>query len=254
VLAISIGLRGQEPAKPDSVQKAIQKAQSAPVKEDIVKKPVAPKKDQWDVKANRAPARILYLQEGVQGYREPGGEGSRFVPSVWYGGKSYLPIMATRNIGDATWHQVLTQDRPNSTRVWIKEDSEMKLYRGRHVIDLDLRTQTLRWYKDRRMMLKTRAAIGKSSTPTPKGEFFVTHLSRTPSREYGPFMLVTSAHSEVLRSYGGIDDAIVAIHGPITSEAQFAQGARLSSGCVRLKLRDLELLRDVPPGTLFIVH
>jgi lipoprotein-anchoring transpeptidase ErfK/SrfK len=59
----------------------------------------------------------------------------------------------------------------------------------------------------------------------------------------------------MFRSFDGGDDAIIAIHGPIGSDALIGNhGAAISNGCIRMHLGDLaKVVRHVPDGTPVIV-
>ena len=73
-----------------------------------------------------------------------------------------------------------------------------------------------------------------------------------PNPGYGPFVLVTSDHSDTISDWQNSGDAIIAIHGPISSNADTligTAGAAISHGCVRLHDADLAQLAMLPPGT-----
>ena len=75
-------------------------------------------------------------------------------------------------------------------------------------------------------------------------------LEESPSAGYGPFILVTSAHSDAIGDWEGSDDAVIGIHGPLGEGGLIGtSGAALSHGCIRLQLADLARLRAVPVGT-----
>jgi lipoprotein-anchoring transpeptidase ErfK/SrfK len=80
----------------------------------------------------------------------------------------------------------------------------------------------------------------------------VAFTERPPSRDrgYGPFIVVTSAHSRAIKNWAGSGDAVIGIHGPLGADRAIGRtGARISHGCIRLHVRALERLRRVPPGT-----
>ncbi len=73
-----------------------------------------------------------------------------------------------------------------------------------------------------------------------------------PDPGYGPFVLATSNHSDTITDWEDSGDAIIAIHGPITSDADQqigTTGAAISHGCIRLHDADLALLAGIPAGT-----
>lgn len=79
----------------------------------------------------------------------------------------------------------------------------------------------------------------------------MTFLQEPPDdKGWGPFVMVLSAHSETISDFQSFGDAIGAIHGPLGAEDEIGTtGARISLGCVRLHVEDLERLRDVPAGS-----
>jgi lipoprotein-anchoring transpeptidase ErfK/SrfK len=78
----------------------------------------------------------------------------------------------------------------------------------------------------------------------------VAFLAVAPNASYGPFVMITSDHSDAIADWEGSGDAIIAIHGPVGSDAQIGTtGAAISHGCIRLHDSDLAQLRDVPAGS-----
>jgi lipoprotein-anchoring transpeptidase ErfK/SrfK len=88
--------------------------------------------------------------------------------------------------------------------------------------------------------------VGKSSTPTPGGHFWIRekfHVAGTTI--YGPRALGTSAYAPTLSDWPG--GGVVGLHG--TNEPDLIPG-RPSHGCIRLRNRDiLTLYRLAPKGT-----
>jgi lipoprotein-anchoring transpeptidase ErfK/SrfK len=73
--------------------------------------------------------------------------------------------------------------------------------------------------------------VGTPSTPTPLGTFFVVEkLQLAPGVREGPWMLLTSAYSDVLRAYDG-GSGQVALHGTVGMSAPL--GTFASHGCIR---------------------
>jgi lipoprotein-anchoring transpeptidase ErfK/SrfK len=74
----------------------------------------------------------------------------------------------------------------------------------------------------------------------------------SPGPGYGPFVLVTSDHSDTITDWENSGDAIIGIHGPIDSGADAeigTTGAAISHGCIRLHDADLAQLSVIPAGT-----
>jgi lipoprotein-anchoring transpeptidase ErfK/SrfK len=99
---------------------------------------------------------------------------------------------------------------------------------------------------------------GLPQTPTPTGKYFIAFHAPPNGPGYGSQMLETSAHSTVFKTFEGGNDAIIAIHGPITSSSDArigAHGTRISNGCIRMHDTQLDKVVKVQDGTpLFIVR
>ena len=130
----------------------------------------------------------------------------------------------------ALWLRVRLPARPNGSTGWVRAsvgsmtstDWEIVVHRGQR------RAFVLR---DGRVRAGFKVVVGKPSTPTPLGTFFVVEKLRlAPGVTEGPWTLLTSAHSNVLRAYDG-GTGQVALHGTIGMSAPL--GTFASHGCVR---------------------
>jgi lipoprotein-anchoring transpeptidase ErfK/SrfK len=185
-------------------------------------------------------------------YASPGqlgaGPGSdSTVPATWFGRPSVLPVIATR----PGWVQVRLAQRPNGSTAWLPA-SDVTLGTTPYRIVVHSATTQLALYDGGRLVFTAPAGVGTPDDPTPTGEFFVAFDERPPQPNpgYGPFIIVTSAHSAAIADLGGSGDAVIGIHGPLGEDSEIgATGARISRGCVRLHDQALERLVVVPPGT-----
>jgi lipoprotein-anchoring transpeptidase ErfK/SrfK len=119
-------------------------------------------------------------------------------------------------------------------------------------IVVNLSTEHLTVLRDGVPILDFPAGIGTPDDPTVTGNYFVTMQVPAPNAGYGPFVLVTSAHSDAITDWAESGDAIIAIHGPITSYDDSligTTGAAISHGCIRLHDADLAQLSIIPAGT-----
>jgi len=93
-----------------------------------------------------------------------------------------------------------------------------------------------------------RAVVGKPSTPTPTGNFFVEEtLKMSPGEPGGPFALATSARSNALQEFEG-GPGQIALHG--RDNLGGTLGSAESHGCVRLDTAGIDwLVARVEPGT-----
>jgi lipoprotein-anchoring transpeptidase ErfK/SrfK len=147
------------------------------------------------------------------------------------------------------WLEVRLAQRPNESTAWVLA-SDVSLAQTPYRIVIDLATTHLMLYKAGRLVLSVPAGIGTPTYPTPTGDYFLAFLAAPPSPGYGAFVMVTSAHSNVITDWEDSGDAIVAIHGPLGADAEIGTtGGAVSHGCVRLHEADLLLLRPVPVGS-----
>jgi lipoprotein-anchoring transpeptidase ErfK/SrfK len=128
--------------------------------------------------------------------------------------------------------------RPNGLRGWVREESlgPRGLTRLQLVIDRHRLVATL--FRDGRRIWRSRIGVGKPSTPTPGGRFWIREKFRTgnPGGFYGPWAMGTSAYSNLSDWPGG---GVVGIHG--TSQPGLIPG-RPSHGCIRVPNRAVSRL------------
>lgn len=183
--------------------------------------------------------------EGAPGSRTPGAPPTQEVPGGWLGAATVLPVIA-RQPG---WVEVRLAQRPNESVAWVPAQDVSLATDSFHIV-IDLAAMHLELFNHGREVANFPAGIGVPADPTPTGSFFVAFFAQAPSPGYGPFVIVTSAHSNTISDWEGSGDAITAIHGPLGADAEIATtGAAVSHGCVRLHDADLAQLRDVPAGT-----
>lgn len=187
---------------------------------------------------------IASLTKSVAAFHSPGGPSAAAVAATWYGAPLSLPVVASRD----GYLEVRLPTRPNGSTTWIRR-SAVRLYHSSYRIVVDLGTQHLLLYRDGNLVLDALAGVGTVGDPTPTGQFFVAFFAKAPAPDWGPFVLVTSAHSTAISDWEESGDAIVAIHGPLGEASAIRQGERISHGCVRLLDGDLAKLRVVPDGS-----
>jgi len=192
---------------------------------------------------------VATLRSSTQGFAQPNGDPSAMVPGTWFGAVSSLPVLSSQ----PGWLQIAIAQRPNGRIAWIRS-SAATLSTTADCVVIDLRLRHLELFVSGDLALDVPAGIGTSVDPTPTGRFFVALFASAPSPGYGPFVIVTSAHSNAITDWDQSGDAVVAIHGPLGADAAIGtDGAAISHGCIRLHDVDLARLRDVPVGSLVIV-
>jgi lipoprotein-anchoring transpeptidase ErfK/SrfK len=145
------------------------------------------------------------------------------------------------------WLRVLLPRRPNGSTGWIQRQ-HVELVPLRHRVEVDLSSRQLTLFELDRVVHRWTVAIGRPSTPTPTGRFYITVKLQPPviSRVYGAFALGLSGYSNVLDQFG-TGDGQIALHGTANS-ASIGQAA--SAGCVRLDNQAVTTLAEtLPLGT-----
>jgi lipoprotein-anchoring transpeptidase ErfK/SrfK len=164
------------------------------------------------------------------------------------GEQTTLPVIGhSTGPGGARWLHVMLPGRPNGSTGWIAQAGTRELITGWRIV-VDLAARRLRVYHDGRTVRTFQAVIGKSSTPTPTGQFFVEETVQMPvGHPGGPFALALSARSNVLQKFEG-GPGQIAIHG--REDLGGTLGAAESHGCVRLAIANIDwLAARIDPGT-----
>jgi len=172
---------------------------------------------------------------------------SMTVPGSWYGYPSVLPVIGSL----PGWLEVRLAQRPNGSTVWVHM-SDVTLSNTSYAIVVDLATEHLYVYDNGSEVLDFPAGVGAPDDPTPTGQYFMPMIYPSPGPGYGPFVLVTSDHSDTITDWENSGDAIIGIHGPIDAGADAeigTTGAAISHGCIRLHDADLAQLSVIPAGT-----
>ncbi len=154
------------------------------------------------------------------------------------GARTVLPVLRRGGSGDS-WLLVRLPGRPNDHKGWIsvKHTRPGSTPWGLRV-SLSARRVTV--YRDGRAVRRFRAIIGKRSTPTPRGSFFIEEALALSSHEAGaPYALATSARSNVLQEFEG-GPGQIALHG--TRNVGGSLGTAVSHGCIRLSTRAITWL------------
>jgi len=163
----------------------------------------------------------------------------------------YLVLSRLKTPDGRTWLKIAIPMRPNGTTGWVVRGALDKLKRVHAWLVIDRRKLRARFYDHGRPLWSAPVGIGKPSTPTPNGLFWVREEFVLANQAfYGPYAFGTSAYASISDWPGG---GVVGVHG--TSLPQLIPG-RPSHGCVRLHNKDiLWLARHMPVGTpISIVH
>jgi len=166
-----------------------------------------------------------------------------FANPTWEG----LPLVFLVQQRQGDWLEVQLNTRPNQTTAWVRA-AAVTLRQTSHRIVVSLASRTMTVYDGASVVMEAPVAVGTSSTPTPRGNYYIDGAVRTPdpSGVYGPFQLSVAAFSEVLMSFGsGVGQ--IAMHG--TSSPSLI-GSAVSNGCIRMNNVDVtRLANTVEVGT-----
>ncbi len=198
---------------------------------------------------------VLLSAHGVHQEPEAGSPQTELVASrrPITGERTTLPVTGSLTGADGVrWLQVMLPGRPNGSTGWIAQQGTRKLVTGWHIV-VDLAARRVSAYSNGHLLRGFQAVVGKTSTPTPTGEFFVEETLRMPAGEAGgPFALALSARSDVLQEFEG-GPGQIAMHG--RENLGGTLGAAESHGCIRLATASIEWLAGrIGPGTPVTIY
>jgi lipoprotein-anchoring transpeptidase ErfK/SrfK len=158
------------------------------------------------------------------------------------GVRTVLPLLGhALSRSGQSWLHVRLPGRPNGHKGWIRANQTRRTSTAWNIL-LELSTRRLTVYHHGRAADRFRAVVGKPSTPTPRGRFFIEEALAVSSQDAGgPFALATSARSHVLHEFEG-GPGQIALHG--TNNLSGALGSAASHGCVRLSTRAITWLAE----------
>jgi hypothetical protein len=138
-----------------------------------------------------------------------------------------------------TWIRLRVPGRPNGRVGWVLRQALGTLHVTHWRVRINLELRRLTAYEDGRRRFVAPVGVGKPSTPTPTGHFWIRELFKiqNPASPYYPWAIGTSAYSVLSDWPGG---GIVGIHGPFGEPSQIPGDP--SHGCVRMLPADLDRL------------
>jgi hypothetical protein len=149
----------------------------------------------------------------------------------------YLALEQYDDAAPGSWIKVRLPARPNGQTGWVPREALGDLHRNPYALRIDRSSLTATLRRSGKVVWKARVGVGKKSTPTPAGSFYVRNrLTPKPGTIYGALAFGTSAYASVSDWPGG---GVVGIHG--TDQPQLIPG-RPSHGCVRVRAGDLRRL------------
>jgi len=155
-----------------------------------------------------------------------------------------VPLVFLVTERDGEWIKVVLPERPNGSTGWVRA-SDVTLTQNRYRIQVELAAHQITVYDGDSILLQEPVAIGKESTPTPTGIYYLRVLLKAPNPNtvYGPYAYGLSGHSDVLTSFNG-GDGEIGIHG--NNDASVL-GTSVSNGCIRMSNEGITRLTGILP-------
>jgi lipoprotein-anchoring transpeptidase ErfK/SrfK len=150
----------------------------------------------------------------------------------------YVALASSTLASGQQWIQVELPGRPNGQTGWVPRAALGSLHAVHGYLLVNRSTLRATLFRDGRAVFSAPVGVGKASTQTPPGRFYVLEKLRSlGSAVYGPFAIGTSAYAPTLNEWPG--GGVVGIHG--TNEPQLVPG-RPSHGCIRMHNSDIARL------------
>jgi lipoprotein-anchoring transpeptidase ErfK/SrfK len=163
------------------------------------------------------------------------------------GERTMLPVIRqAKGRSGLSWLHVRLPGRPNGRTGWITKRATARALTSWHIVVRTSSRQVL-VYRWSRLVRVSKAVVGKPSTPTPRGEFFVEESVLMPADAVGaPFALALSARSNVFQEFAG-GPGQIALHG--LQNIGGVLGTAASHGCVRVNNGAIRWLSErISPG------
>jgi hypothetical protein len=162
----------------------------------------------------------------------------------------YILLSSIQDARGRTWIRVCLAQRPNNVTGWVIRSALADFHLLHTKLVVNRRWLRASLYDHGHRVFRARVGVGKPSTPTPAGKFWIREKFRVRGNPlYGARAMGTAAYSNTLTDWPG--GGVVGLHG--TSEPGLIPG-RPSHGCVRMRNRDIaRLYRLAPLGTPLLI-
>ncbi len=164
----------------------------------------------------------------------------------------YLLLASRTDSHGRTWVRLRVPGRPNGRIGWVRREALGGFQQTHWLISISLAKRHLIAYYRGRPRFSAPVGVGKPSSPTPPGRFWIRERFRLTSRSnpYWPYALGTSDYSTLTDWPGG---GVVGIHGDF-GQPELIPGDP-SHGCVRMRDPDIAWLAPrITLGTPVDIH
>ncbi|HEV3034857.1 MAG TPA: L,D-transpeptidase [Solirubrobacteraceae bacterium] len=151
----------------------------------------------------------------------------------------YLLLSSYTDASGNEWVRLRVPGRPNGRTGWVSRELLGAFHQTRWLIVVNLHLRRLTAYLDGHLRMTAPVGVGKPSTPTPPGHFWIRErfAVSSPSNPYWPYALGTSDYSTLTEWPGG---GVVGIHGDFGEPGAIPGDP--SHGCVRMRDADIAWL------------
>ena len=145
----------------------------------------------------------------------------------------YLLLKQTTDAKGHVWVELRIPGRPNGRVGWVPRRALGKFHLTHELIVVNREKTRMYLYRKGRRIWSAPVGVGKPSTPTPTGHFWIRERFRVsnPSSGYYPFAFGTTDYSTLSDWPGG---GVVGIHGPYFDPHGIP--GHISHGCIRLEV------------------
>ena len=194
--------------------------------------------------------RWAYTNQIAWIYKSPSSSSRRIVRTNWYtpdGFPSlYLLLKQYTDAKGKQWLEIRVPGRPNGRIGWVSRGALGAYHLTHWLVVVDRETTHMTVSDNGHKVWSAPVGVGKPSTPTPSGHFWIRERFKisSPSSGYYPYAFGTTDYSTLTDWPGG---GVVGIHGPYYDPTGIP--GRISHGCIRLEVAaDAWLARHVGLG------
>jgi L,D-transpeptidase catalytic domain len=183
--------------------------------------------------------RWAYVADTTPIYRRPAASSPRVARLHWYTEDGfpeiYLLLRARWDTHGREWIQLRVPMRPNGHTGWVRRHDLGAFHLTHTQIVVNRAGLRMYLYDRGHRVWSAPVAVGKPSSPTPSGHFWIRERFKIEdtSSGYWPYAFGTSDYSTLTDWPGG---GVVGIHGPYFEP--WAIPGRVSHGCIRLRDSD----------------
>ena len=151
----------------------------------------------------------------------------------------YLLLSSSTDARGRVWVRMRIPGRPNGRIGWVPRGALGEFQLTHWLVVVKLSARRLRAYYNGKLRFTAPVGVGKPSTPTPAGHFWIRERFKVTSRSnpYWPYALGTSDYSTLTEWPGG---GVVGIHGAFGESSKIPGDP--SHGCVRMHDADIAWL------------